>query len=99
MNTDLFGTALSCSSSLWYPDFLDYLKEHPFKAAHPKLCTECGRPRRNDCDEFNSRPNSKYDSIKRFYEPKFQAGDFQFTLEREIMEIISQDVPGVLLNG
>ena len=31
VNTDLFGTVLSCSSSLWYPGFLDYLKEHPLK--------------------------------------------------------------------
>ena len=42
VKTDLFGTVLSCSSSLWYPGFLDYLKEHLFKAAHPKLYMSVG---------------------------------------------------------
>jgi len=68
VNNDLFGTVLSCSSSLWYPDFLDYLKEHPFKAAHSKLI-----------------------ALKDFYEPKFQAGDFKFTLEEGNH---GNDIPG-----
>ena len=38
-------------------------------------------------------------SLKEFYEPKFQAGDFNFTLEEGNHGMISQDVPGVQLNG
>ena len=81
VNTDLFGTALSCSSSLWYPDFLDYLKEHPFKAAHPKLYMSVGDQEGTTATNLTAAQTLNTIALKDFYEPKFQAGDFQFTLE------------------
>ena len=32
--TDIFDTCASVSGSLWYPQFVEYLKEHPLKAQH-----------------------------------------------------------------
>ena len=81
VNTDLFGTVLSCSSSLWYPDFLDYLKEHPFKAAHPKLYMSVGDQEGTTATNLTADQTSNTIALKDFYEPKFQAGDFNFTLE------------------
>ena len=81
VNTDLFGTVLSCSSSLWYPDFLDYLKEHPFKAAHPKLYMSVGDQEGTTATNLTADQTFNTIALKDFYEPKFQAGDFKFTLE------------------
>ena len=81
VNTDLFGTVLSCSSSLWYPDFLDYLKEHPFKANHLKLYMSVGDQEGTTATNLTADQTSNTISLKEFYEPKFQAGDFNFTLE------------------
>ena len=81
VNNDLFGTVLSCSSSLWYPDFLDYLKEHPFKATHPKLYMSVGDQEGTTATNLTAEQTSNTIALKDFYEPKFQAGDFKFTLE------------------
>ena len=81
VNTDFFGTVLSCSSSLWYPGFLDYLKEHPFKAAHPKLYMSVGDQEGTTATNLTADQTSNTIALKDFYEPKFQAGDFNFTLE------------------
>ena len=81
VNTDLFGTVLSCSSSLWYSDFLDYLKEHAFKAAHPKLYMSVGDQEGTTATNLTAAQTSNTIALKDFYEPKFQAGDFKFTLE------------------
>ena len=81
VNNDLFGTVLSCSSSLWYPDFLDYLKEHPFKATHPKLYMSVGDQEGTTATNLTADQTSNTIALKDFYEPKFQAGDFKFTLE------------------
>ena len=81
VNNDLFGTVLSCSSSLWYPDFLDYLKEHPFKAAHSKLYMSVGDQEGTTATNLTADQTSNTLALKNWIEPKFQAGDFQFTLE------------------
>lgn len=81
VNTDLFGTVLSCSSSLWYPDFLDYLKAHPFKASHPKLYMSVGDQEGTTATNLTAAQTCNTIALKDFYEPKFQAGDFKFTLE------------------
>ena len=81
VNTDLFGNVLSCSSSLWYPDFLDYLKEHPFKADHLKLYMSVGDQEGTTATNLTADQTSNTIALKDFYEPKFQAGDFKFTLE------------------
>ena len=91
VNTDLFGTVLSCSSSLWYPDFLDYLKEHPFKAAHPKLYMSVGDQEGTTASNLTAAQTSNTIALKDFYEPKFQAGDFKFTLEEGNH---GNDIPG-----
>ena len=81
VNTDLFGTVLSCSSSLWYPGFLDYLKEHPFKAAHPKLYMSVGNKEGTTATNLTADQTLNTLALKDWIEPNFQAGDFQFTLE------------------
>ena len=91
VNNDLFGTVLSCSSSLWYPDFLDYLKEHPFKAAHSKLYMSVGDQEGTTATNLTAAQTSNTIALKDFYEPKFQAGDFNFTLEEGNH---GNDIPG-----
>jgi len=81
VNTDLFGTILSCSSSLWYPDFLAYLKEHPFKAAHPKLYMSVGDEEGLTATNLTNHQIPNTMMLKDLLEPKFQPGDFKFTLE------------------
>ena len=81
VNTDLFGTVLSCSSSLWYPDFLDYLKEHPFKAGHPKLYMSVGDQEGTTATNLTADQTSNTIALKVFYEPKFEPNDFKFILE------------------
>ena len=81
VNTDFFGTVLSCSSSLWYPGFLDYLKEHPFKAVHPKLYMSVGEQEGTTATNLTADQTLNTLALKDWVEPKFQAGDFQFTLE------------------
>ena len=81
VNTDLFGTVLSCSSSLWYPGFLDYLKEHPFKAVHPNLYMSVGDQEGTTATNLTADQTLNTLALKDWIEPKFQAGDFQFTLE------------------
>ena len=81
VNTDFFGTVLSCSSSLWYPGFLDYLKEHPFKAAHPKLYISVGDQEGTTATNLTADQTLNTLALKDWIGPRFQAGDFQFTLE------------------
>lgn len=81
VNSELFGTVLSCSSSLWYPGFLDYLKEHPFKAAHPKLYMSVGDQEGTTAKNLTADQTLNTLALKDWIEPRFQAGDFQFTLE------------------
>ena len=81
VNTDFFGTVLSCSSSLWYPGFLDYLKEHPFKAAHLKLYMSVGDQEGTTAKNLTADQTLNTLALKDWIESKFQAGDFQFTLE------------------
>ena len=81
VNTDLFGTVLSCSSSLWYPDFLAYLKEHPFKAHHPKLYMSVGDEEGLTATNLTNHQIPNTMMLKDLLEPKFQPGDFKFTLE------------------
>lgn len=81
VNTDLFGTVLSCSSSLWYPDFLAYLKEHPFKAPHPKLYMSVGDEEGLTATNLTNLQIPNTMMLKDLLEPKFQPGDFKFTLE------------------
>ena len=91
VNTDLFGTVLSCSSSLWYPGFLDYLKEHPFKAVHPKLYMSVGEQEGTTATNLTADQTLNTLALKDWVEPKFQAGDFQFTLEEGNH---GNDIPG-----
>ena len=81
VSTDLFGTVLSCSSSLWYPDFLDYLKEHPFKAAYPKLYMSVGEQEGTTATNLTATQTVNTLALKEFYEPKFEPNDFKFILE------------------
>ena len=81
VNTDLFGTVLSCSSTLWYPDFLAYLKEHPFKAPHPKLYMSVGDEEGLTATNLTNHQIPNTMMLKDLLEPKFQPGDFKFTLE------------------
>ena len=81
VNTDLFGTVLSCSSSLWYPDFLAYLKEHPFKAPHPKLYMSVGDEEGLTASNLTKDQIPKTMAFKNWLEKKFQANDFKFILE------------------
>jgi len=81
VNTDFFGTVLSCSSSLWYPGFLDYLKEHPFKAVHPKLYMSVGEQEGTTATNLTADQTLNTLALKDWVEPKFQASDFQFKLE------------------
>ena len=80
-NTDLFGTVLSCSSSLWYPDFLAYLKEHPFKAPHPKLYMCVGDQEGLTASNLTKDQIPNTMAFKNWLEKKFQANDFKFMLE------------------
>ena len=91
VNTDLFGNVLSCSSSLWYPGFLDYLKEHPFKAVHPKLYMSVGEQEGTTATNLTADQTLNTLALKDWVEPKFQAGDFQFTLEEGNH---GNDIPG-----
>lgn len=81
VNTDLFGTVLSCSSSLWYPDFLAYLKEHPFKAPHPKLYMSVGDEEGLTASNLTKDQIPNTMAFKNWLEKKFQANDFKFILE------------------
>ena len=81
VNTDFFGTVLSCSSSLWYPGFLDYLKVHPFKAVHPKLYMSVGDQEGTTATNLTADQTLNTLALKDWIEPRFQASDFQFTLE------------------
>lgn len=81
VNTNLFGIALSCSSSLWYPDFLDYLKEHPFKAPHPKLYMSVGDEEGLTATNLTNHQIPNTMILKDLLEPKFQPNDFKFILE------------------
>ena len=81
VNTDFFGTVLSCSSSLWYPGFLDYLKVHPFKVAHPKLYMSVGDQEGTTATNLTADQTLNTLALKDWIELKFQAGDFQFMLE------------------
>lgn len=91
VNTDLFGNVLSCSSSLWYPDFLDYLKEHPFKATHPKLYMSVGDQEGTTATNLTADQTSNTIALKDWIEQRFLAGDFQFTLEEGNH---GNDIPG-----
>ena len=91
VNTDLFGTVLSCSSSLWYPDFLDYLKEHPFKAAHPKLYMSVGDQEGTTATNLTATQTSNTIVLKDFYESKFEPNNFKFILEEGNH---GNDIPG-----
>ena len=91
VNTDLFGTVLSCSSSLWYPDFLDYLKERHFKAAHPKLYMSVGDQEGTTATNLTADQTSNTIALKDWIEPKFQAGNYKFTLEEGNH---GNDIPG-----
>ena len=91
VNTDLFGTVLSCSSSLWYPDFLAYLKEHPFKAPHPKLYMSVGDEEGLTATNLTNHQIPNTMMLKDLLEPKFQPGDFKFTLEEGNH---GNDIPG-----
>ena len=91
VNTDLFGTVLSCSSSLWYPDFLDYLKERHFKAAHPKLYMSVGDQEGTTATNLTADQTSNTIALKDWIEPKLQADDFKFTLEEGNH---GNDIPG-----
>ena len=81
VNTDLFRTVLSCSSSLWYPGFLDYLKEHPFKATHPKLYMSVGDQEGTTATNLTADQTLNTLALKDWVELRFQASDFQFKLE------------------
>ena len=81
VNTDFFGTVLSCSSSLWYPGVLDYLKEHSFKAVHPKLYMSVGDQEGMTSTNLTAEQTSNTMLLKNFYEPTFEPNDFKFILE------------------
>ena len=91
VNTDFFGTVLSCSSSLWYPGFLDYLKVHPFKAVHPKLYMSVGDQEGTTATNLTADQTLNTLALKDWIEPRFQASDFQFTLEEGNH---GNDIPG-----
>ena len=80
-NTDLFGIVLSCSSSLWYPNFLAYLKEHLFKATQPKLYMSVGDEEGLKASNLTIEQIPNTMDLKDWLEPKFQPNDFKFMLE------------------
>jgi len=91
VNTDLFRTVLSCSSSLWYPGFLDYLKEHPFKATHTKLYMSVGDQEGTTATNLTAEQTSNTMLLKNFYEPTFEPNDFKYILEEGNH---GNDIPG-----
>ena len=91
VNTDLFRTVLSCSSSLWYPGFLDYLKEHPFKATRTKLYMSVGDQEGTTATNLTAEQTSNTMLLKNFYEPTFEPNDFKYILEEGNH---GNDIPG-----
>ena len=81
VNSDLFGTVLSCSSSLWYPKFVAYLKEHPFRVPHPKLYMSVGDEEGLTASNLTKDQIPNTMALKDWYELQFQTSNFKFTLE------------------
>ena len=65
--TNMFSSAISCSGSLWYPNFIEYIKENELKIHPNKIYFSLGNRESKTKNELMSKVEEKTKIAERFY--------------------------------
>lgn len=68
--THVFKAAISCSGSLWYPDFIEYVKENEMKSYPEKIYFSLGNKEKNTKNELMAKVEENTKSIEQFFSEK-----------------------------
>lgn len=68
--TDIFSNIISCSGSLWYPNFIDYIKDNNMKIIPNKIYFSLGNKESKTRNELMSTVEEKTKHIKDYYQSK-----------------------------
>lgn len=68
--TDIFTNAISCSGSLWYPNFVEYIKENDLKAIPKKVYFSLGNKESKTKNELMSKVEEKTKIIEHYFKDK-----------------------------
>ena len=68
--TDIFSNIISCSGSLWYPNFIDYIKDNDMKVIPNKIYFSLGNKESKTRNELMSTVEEKTKHIKDYYQSK-----------------------------
>ena len=68
--TDIFSNIISCSGSLWYPNFIDYIKDNDMKIIPNKIYFSLGNKESKTRNELMSTVEEKTKHIKDYYQSK-----------------------------
>lgn len=65
--TNLFHQAISCSGSLWYPNFLDFAKENVFLGKPEKIYFSLGNKESKTRNELMAKVEENTKTLEQFY--------------------------------
>ena len=65
--TDIFNSAISCSGSLWYPNFIEYAKSNSMKINPDKIYFSLGNKERNTKIKLMSSVEDKTRLLEQYY--------------------------------
>lgn len=68
--TDIFTNAISCSGSLWYPNFVEYIKENDLKAIPKKVYFSLGNKESKTKNVLMSKVEEKTKIIEHYFKDK-----------------------------
>lgn len=66
-HTDIFSKVISCSGSLWYPDFVNYVKERELSCRPEKIYFSVGRSEKNTRNRLYREVETCTSEIERFF--------------------------------
>lgn len=68
--TNIFTSAISCSGSLWYPDFIQYIEKNEFKTHPDKIYFSLGNKESKTRNELMSQVEEKTKYAEQYYKSK-----------------------------
>ena len=68
--TDIFTSAISCSGSLWYPNFIEYIENNELKIIPNKIYFSLGNKESKTKNELMAKVEEKTKYAKQYYSDK-----------------------------
>ena len=93
--TDVFSSAISCSGSLWYPNFIEYVKNNSFLNTPNKIYFSLGNKEAKSRNELMSKVEINTKFIESYYKEKGVETIYEENKGNHFQDVISRITKGI----